>query len=124
MKRALKSSGANVTDQHILDVSMCALFLLQAAKKCDTVFKVFKKPTAHTVRDAAKDISKLLKMLLDKKITTENSGRKEPRFIDPTVSGVSTLTKGEWLEKQLTSKVEDNLQSEQQFRGELDDFDA
>ena len=63
-------------------------------------------------------------MLLDKKITTENSGRKEPRFIDPTVSGVSTLTKGEWLEKQLTSKVEDNLQSEQQFRGELDDFDA
>ena len=77
MKRALKSSGANVTDQHILDVSMCALFLLQAAKKCDTVFKVFKKPTAHTVRDAAKDISKLLKMLLDKKITTENSGCKE-----------------------------------------------
>ena len=119
MKQALRSSGANVTEKHIRDVSMCALFLLEAAKKCDTVFKVSKKSTAHTVRDADTDISKIQHLLLEKKIVTEDIERTGPAFVDPTVSGVDTLTKGEWLQKHLVSNVEDNLQIEQS-RGELD----
>lgn len=91
-------------------------------KRLRSVTQCLKSPRAHTVRDAATDISKIQQMLLDKKITTEDSRRREPGFIDPTVRGIDTLTKAEWLEKQLTSKVEDTLQSEQ-FRGELEDFD-
>lgn len=119
VKQALRSSGANVTEKHISDVSMCALFLLEAAKKCDTIFKVSKKSTAHTIRDADADISKMQQRLLEKNITTEDIKRSEPGFVDPTKSGIDTLTKEEWLQKQLLSKPGDNLQSEQS-RGELD----
>lgn len=122
VKQALRSSGANVTEKHIRDVSMCALFLLEAAKKCDTVFKVSKQSTAHTIRDANADILKIQAMLLEKNIVTEDVTRTQPGFVDPTVSGIDTLTKGDWLEKHLASKVEENLQIEE--RGEVDiDFE-
>lgn len=96
---------------------MCALFLLEAAKKCDAVFKVTKKSTAHTVRDANADIAKLRHLLLEKKIATEDTERMGPAIEDPTASGVETITKGDWLQKQLTSN---NLQIEQSSRGETD----
>ena len=38
IKEALCSSGANITEKHIMDVSMSALFLMEAARKCDKVF--------------------------------------------------------------------------------------
>ena len=40
MKQTLGSSGANVTATHIEDVSLSALFLLEAAKKTDRQFGV------------------------------------------------------------------------------------
>ena len=43
---------------------------------------------------------------MDKKITTENPLRTTPVFIDPTVSGLKTLTGG-WLEKQLDYELAD-----------------
>lgn len=71
VKQALRCSGANITDKHITDVSMCALFLLEAAKKCDKVFGVPPQSTAHTVRDAKSDIGMICQHLLDKEITKE-----------------------------------------------------
>lgn len=119
MKQALRCSGANVTDKHITDVSMCALFLLEAAKKCDLVFGVPPSSTAHTVRDSQSDIVKIRTMLMEKEITTENSSRTTPPFLDPTQKGLTTLTKGDWLQKQLSSKCDSNLQDEQSH-GEVD----
>ena len=119
MKQALRCSGANVTDKHVKDISMCALFLLDAAKKCDSVFRVPPNSTAHSVRDSKADVHKILQHLLEREITTEITSRAHPAFVDPTVNGVDTLTKGEWLLKQLQSKVEDNLQSERD-QNELD----
>ena len=99
---------------------MCALFLLEAAKKCDVVFGVSPQSTAHTIRDSKADIMKIYKHLLEKDITKEITDLITPGFIDPTVSGLATLTNGEWLQKQLQSSwVEDNLQSEQSH-GEID----
>ena len=75
VKQALRSSGANVTNKHISEVSMCALFLLEAAKRCDKVFTVPPKSTAHTVADSKSDIRKIRERLLERDITMENSTR-------------------------------------------------
>ena len=110
VKQALRSSGANVTDQHISNVSMCALFLLEAAKRCDRVFAVPPKSTAHTVGDSKSDIKKLEKHLLERGITTENPDRLTPAFPafeDPTEVGLNKLTKGNWLRNHLQSDFED-----------------
>ena len=120
VKQALRSSGANITDKHIIDVSMCALFLLEAAKKCDRVFGVTVQFTSHTARDSKADIIKIQQHLLQKEITKENTERKTPEFVDPTKSGLDTITKGDWLQKHLQLNFEDNLQSEEEDRGELD----
>ena len=52
VKQALRSSGANVTEKHITDVSLSALFLMKAATKADAVLKVPQRSTSHTIRDA------------------------------------------------------------------------
>ena len=38
LKQALRSSGANATQKHIEEVSLCSLFLMEAAKKADRTF--------------------------------------------------------------------------------------
>lgn len=67
MKQAIWSSSANITVQHIEDVSLSGLFLLDAAKKADELFGVHKPSTRHTVRDAQGDITKMCSYLLDNK---------------------------------------------------------
>ena len=124
IKQALRSSGANAKEKHVVDISKCALFLLEAAKKCDAVFGVTQKSTLHTVRDSKADIKKMQQHLLEKGVTKENTtpASLDRTFIDPTESGLATLTKGEWLQKQLQSKYEigeDNLENEQS----LDELD-
>lgn len=84
------------------------------------MFGVPPNATSHTVRDAKADIRKMQKHLLEKGVTKENVTRTTPPFVDPMKSGLDTMMKGDWLQKQLESKVEDNLQSEENSRGELD----
>ena len=67
MKQAIWSSSANITVQHIKDVSLSGLFLLDAAKKADELFGVNKPSTRHTVRDGQGDITKMCSYLLDNK---------------------------------------------------------
>lgn len=119
VKQALRGSGGHVPDKHITDISMCALFLLEAAKKCDKVFNVPPSSTAHTVRDSKSDIAKVRGCLLEKEITKEKDGRTTPAFLDPTEKGLSTLTKGDWLQKQLSSGRNDHLRTENSH-GEVD----
>lgn len=118
VKQSLRCSGANVTDKHVVDISMCALFLLEAAKKCDTVFGVPPSSTAHTVRNAKSDIEKIRRHLNEKEITFEKADRPTPVFLDPTEKGLATLTNGDWLQKQLSSISDENLQDE--GHGEID----
>lgn len=99
---------------------MCALFLLEAAKKCDKVFGVPPPSTSHTVRDSKSDIAKLRNQLLEKEVTTEKAGRTTPAFLDPTENGLTTLTKGDWLQKQLSSKCDDYLQNQNHSEIDID----
>ena len=111
----MRSGGANVTDKHITDISMCALFLLEAAKKCDKVFGVPPSSAAHTVRDSKSDIEKITSELLERGITKYEENRTTPLFLDPTEKGLTTLTNGEWLQTQLSPE---HLQSEEHLQGE------
>ena len=49
MKQTLCPSGANVAATHIEDVSLSALFLLEAAKKTDRQFGVTPPTRRHTL---------------------------------------------------------------------------
>lgn len=80
------------------------------------MFRVPPSAQAHTVREYKSDIAKLQSELMEKEITTEKPLRTTPAFVDPTVNGLATLTRGDWLEKQLSAQCEDILQNE----GELD----
>lgn len=71
MKQALCSSGGNITEQHIVDVSLSALFLMEAAKKANRAFGVTPQTSAHTTRDAENDIDKMVNHLIQKNVTTE-----------------------------------------------------
>jgi hypothetical protein len=119
VKQALRSSGANATNKHISNVSMCAPFLLEAAKRCDKIFSVPPQSTAHTTRDSKADILKIQERLQEAGIITEDKKRNMPKFEDPTQNGLHTLCKKEWLQKHLAST--ENLHDEQEhFQGEID----
>ena len=70
LKQTMRAGGGNVTKTQAEDVSLSALFLLDASKKVDCEFNAHRS-TAHTVRDANKDILKLASTLLEKKIIDE-----------------------------------------------------
>ena len=56
MKETMRGGGGNITKSHADDVSLCALFLMEASKKVDREFRC-SQSTAHTVRDASRDIN-------------------------------------------------------------------
>lgn len=106
MKQAIRSSGANITVQHIEDVSLCGLFLLDAAKKADELFGVHKPSTRHTVRDAQGDITKLCSYLIDNKASKEDLSRTSIlTFDDPETKGLERVAKG-WIEEYLSGSVQ------------------
>ena len=118
IKQVLHSSGANVTEKHIKDVSLSGLFLMEAAKKADRAFGAPPPSTRHTVTDASSDIKKITEHLLEKNATTEVTARSSPAFKDPTEEGWKKLSCTEWIQKILTNTLEEDLQEEQ--RGETD----
>ena len=122
MKQALRTSGANITKAHIVDVSLCSLFLLEAAKKTDRAFNVAATRGAHTTRDAAADIHKISSHLLDKQVT-EVCERTTPSFIDPTEKGWERLSTTGWMQETL-SKVPSEQDLQPGDHGEIDvDYD-
>ena len=68
-KQTLKSAGGNLTGRHVEEVSLSALFLLDAAKKTDRAFGVAPQTTAHTIRDPSSDVSKMVKHLMENKVS-------------------------------------------------------
>ena len=119
MKQALRSSGGNVTEQHIVDVSLSALFLMEAAKKADRAFDVTPQTSAHTIRNAENEIDKMVNHLLHKDVTTEVIGRSTPEFSDPTEQGWKKLGSTDWLKRTLLKANTDDLDVGEEM-GEVD----
>ena len=111
LKETMRGGGGNITESHAEEVSLCARFLMGAAKKVDRAFDVHRS-TVHTVRDADKDILKLTSILLETKVASENSNRNSPPFSDPTESGHKKLGTTSWLADTLATTSLEDLQME------------
>ena len=66
----MRSGGSNLTHQHAEDLSLCALFLMEASKRVAREFGAC-RTKSHTTRDTNKDITNMLNILLEKKVTQE-----------------------------------------------------
>ena len=106
IKETMRASGANSTRKHMEDVSLCALFLMDVAKRVDRMFGV-SQSVAHTTRDAKKDINKMVVHLLGEKVTTEVMQRQSHiKFEDPSVAG-SRIIAGGHIDTYLKGELDD-----------------
>ena len=100
----MRAGGSNVTKAHAEDISLSALFLLDASKKVDSEFNA-RRSTSHTVRDANKDILNLTSTLMEKKITSEDVGRSSPPFTDSTSLGHKKISTTTWVKETLATII-------------------
>ena len=118
-KQTVRSAGANLTVKHLEEVSMSVLFLLDAARKADHTFGVPPPSTAHTIRDADKDILKMVDHLVEKAASLETPDHSGPAFSDPTETGWKKMT-NTWLKETLErTSTEENLEAEREQGREL-----
>lgn len=102
------------------DVSLCALFLMEASKKADKVFNVPPATTAHTIRDSDRDIEKMVTHLQEARVSTVDKNRTSPQFTDPVQSGWQKLALSDWLKNTLARHLVDDSTDLQHREGELD----
>lgn len=122
VKQTLKSCGGNLTQKHAEEVSLCALFLMEALKKTDREFKCT-QTTAHTTKDACKDIELLTAHLLEHKVTSISSERTEPAFEDPTETGMKKICNTSWVKdtlSKLPAEEEEDYSLTRNILGDLD----
>ena len=114
VKEAIRSSGANATEKHNEDVSICALLLMEAAIKADQAFGVTPKSGAHTVRNAENDIQKMVEYLMLKKTTLEVPSRSESvsPFTDPTEKGWQKLSTTDWIKETVARSHSEEMEAE------------
>lgn len=84
--------------KHIEEVSLGALFLLEAAKKTDKAFCVTPSGGKHTVRGAENDLVKMINYLARNKAASHIDTRSSPTFNNPKEAGMDKLTNGTWLQ--------------------------
>ena len=92
--------------KHVEEVSLGALFLMQAARMTDRTFKVKPPSTTHTVRDSDNDVMKMVTHLREKEVHLVKSERLSPAFIDPSESGWKKISTTTWLKDTLARSLE------------------
>ena len=75
----MRASGANATKKHLEEISLCALLLMNTAKKVDQMYGVTQS-ASHATRDATGDIRKIVRYLLSEGVTKEKEGSEGPGF--------------------------------------------
>ena len=95
---------------------MCAL-LTDKEFKCT-------QTTVHTTKDAGKDIQVLTAHLLENKVTTISSERREPAFEDPTETGMKKICNTSWVKDTLSKlPAEEEIEDYSLPQNILDDLD-
>ena len=104
-------------------LSLCALFLMEAAKRADSDFHVPPPSTSHTIRDSASDINKMRAYVHEKEVNREVAQHTSSPFIDPTDSGFKIMCKPAWIEGILKEEQseEQEIQNEVSLDYELSD---
>lgn len=110
LKQALKASSGNLTERHTEDASMCALFLMEAAKKTDREFGC-SQSSAHTT-NAESDVTKMMRHLMDGNVAQEVPDRNAPAFEEPTQKGLQKMCNTSWIQDTLskTAALDDDLE--------------
>ena len=90
-----------------VEVSLGALFLLDAAKKTDKAFCVTPPGGKHTVREVCRDIKTMINHLLEKGVANNLENRSSPEFTNPDDAGLYQLT-STWLHKALFRTCSDD----------------
>lgn len=93
----MQAAEANATNKHIEEISLCGVFLLEAAKKADSAFGVPPPSSQHTVRDAQTDIRAMTQDLLQR-AGVEEPDHQGPQFPDPTNKGMEERASKGWIE--------------------------
>ena len=93
MKQTLRASGSNLTPEHMENVSMSALFLLQVAKQTDIEFKTPHQCGHYTIQEAAGDICRMVDHILEQRVTTEHCEVGTP-FSNPLTKGAEKIAGG------------------------------
>ena len=108
IKEAMRSSGANATIKHLEEISLCAMFLLNFAKRVDRMFGVTQS-VAHTVRDSIGDITKMVSYLRSEGVTKEKPAQQQHSFSfeDPSIAGMYKVSAGK-LDPYLQGEIEMN----------------
>ena len=113
----------NLTKKHAEEVSLCTLFLMEALKKTDKEFRCHQS-TSHTTKDASKDVQLLSSHLLENKVTSALSERKEPAFEDPVELGMKKICNTSWVKDTLSKlPVEEEEEQGSQADNMLEDLD-
>lgn len=84
-------------------VSLAALFLLQAAKKANKELSVV-QTTSHSVRNAHADIQNMASHLAENTVTSMKPQRQSPPFKDLTDSGWEKMSTG-WLQEVMQKNI-------------------
>ena len=117
----MRAGGGNLTTTHVEELSLCSLFLMDAAKKTDKEFNVHRPSTAHTIRDATRDIDKMANILIERQVTSVTVDRDSPKFEDPTERGLKKMCNTQWVQETLSrNPFDDEVQSGDEHTIELD----
>ena len=95
----MEAEGGNVTRDHAEEISLSALFLLEAAKRADREFGVDNSSSREVNVDVSKDVHTLAKHLCESKATLVVPGQDSPNFNDPTKSGLGKLCNESWVQQ-------------------------
>ena len=91
----------------MVNVSLCAPFLLQVAKQADQILQTPNTFSHHTIIDSSEDVSKMVTYLLEERVTCEIEERSERWiFEDPYLKGTHKIGNGV-VEKYITRSLED-----------------
>ena len=118
IKETLRASGANVTENHTIQVSLAALFLLEACKKVSMHFGIH-QTSHHTARDPTSDVHKMCMHLLQENATKESKERTGSTFVDPVTGGMEKIAGG-WLDRILDKSDTDADLEEQNENDDID----
>ena len=102
VKEGIQAAGANATDKHIEEISLCGMFLLEAGKTADRAFNVPPPSTYHCVHDATDDTLTMMRDLLARGVVKETDRCGVP-FRCPITRGMEDKAAKGWIENVLRS---------------------
>ena len=82
----MQAARANATNKHTEEISLCGMFLLEAARKADSAFGVPPPSSQYTVCDAQTDICAITQDL--PRAVVEEPDHQGKKFPDPTIKGM------------------------------------